>query len=423
MTSLRISRKAKRGGACALFAATLAVTGCGSSDSSSTGASSSNTGAKSSAAIDTAALGAPKKATGAPVKIGLISAEGGQSVNYPESGTAAKAAAKYANDYLGGIGGHAVEISFCKEDSTPASARACALQMTRDKVAGVVYPVGTSGGTIASIVTKAGLPYVTVSPSSAPELTMPRAHSINGGFFSYLGAWPLYAKQQGGDSYSLLFQGAPDVVAATKPIAEARAKAAGVKVTLVGVAPGTPDATPQVTAALQGDPKGVATAFDTNTCISVIRAFARAGSKAELWNSAQCVTKAVQDGTGQKVIDDSLSFDVADPEDKTYQAVMAKYGATAEGFPMFGYEAMLALITGANAGGIGADVTPATVEKAISSAKDVPFPSIKGATFTCDGKQMAGMPSVCGDTMMIADIENGKPTNFRVFMNKGQAVK
>jgi len=53
-------------------------------------------------------------------------------VSIPEIGDAAEATAKYANDYLGGVGGHPIQIVRCADKADGASATACANQFVQD---------------------------------------------------------------------------------------------------------------------------------------------------------------------------------------------------------------------------------------------------------------------------------------------------
>ena len=66
-----------------------------------------------------------------PIKIGFINVEGGQ-VSFPEASAAAKAAEGMVNEYLGGVQGHPLEISFCNIVTGDEDAQKCAQQFTND---------------------------------------------------------------------------------------------------------------------------------------------------------------------------------------------------------------------------------------------------------------------------------------------------
>ena len=123
-----------------LAAATVAgAAACSSSSSgtaNSSGGGSTATPSSSSSSIPAALTGyfPGKKATGTPVKIGLINNEGSSPVAEPSTGDAAVAAADYANAELGGVAGHPIQVDRCSENEDTASATACANKMVQDKV-------------------------------------------------------------------------------------------------------------------------------------------------------------------------------------------------------------------------------------------------------------------------------------------------
>src|ERR1700710_577358 len=90
--------------------AVSALAACGKSTSGGSGGGGTNTKGPSAAPTNDAKYFPGKKATGSPVKIALIVNSGGTAVNQPETGQAAVAAIKYANDNLGGMAGHVIDI-------------------------------------------------------------------------------------------------------------------------------------------------------------------------------------------------------------------------------------------------------------------------------------------------------------------------
>ncbi len=175
-----------------LCALAFAVAACGGDDNSSSGSG------KSTTTVDLAALGTPNKATGSPVTVGMIS-ESGSGAN----GTGAlvvqgaKMAVKWANDYQGGLAGHELELFICENQATPAGGQDCANQMVQKKVAAVVTPFTGQGAAEVPIITKAGIPYITLSGASAEELTTDGSFALTGGFPSVLGAYALRREGEG----------------------------------------------------------------------------------------------------------------------------------------------------------------------------------------------------------------------------------
>src|SRR5262245_43551420 len=78
------------------------VSACGGGDNSTSSATTEGTGTTASAAD---LLGPVNKASGEPVKIGMVSDGATQAYDNTDELRAAQAAAKYWNEHKGGIGG------------------------------------------------------------------------------------------------------------------------------------------------------------------------------------------------------------------------------------------------------------------------------------------------------------------------------
>ena len=90
----------------------LTLAGCGGS---------SDSGDSGTADVD---LGTVNKATGTPVKVGFIGDAEAGSGALGNAIAAAEASAKYANEYLGGLSGHKIELVTCSTEATPSTATA-----------------------------------------------------------------------------------------------------------------------------------------------------------------------------------------------------------------------------------------------------------------------------------------------------------
>ncbi|MBL7499920.1 ABC transporter substrate-binding protein [Frankia sp. CNm7] len=112
-------------------------------------------------------------ASGAPVKLMVISAIGTAGSNYPDMLAATKAAVRGLNE-RGGIKGHQVELVHCDEKNDPEAAKACAQRAVDENVLAVVNEVSASGG-IMPILEAASIPSIGSSGISADlsELSSP----------------------------------------------------------------------------------------------------------------------------------------------------------------------------------------------------------------------------------------------------------
>jgi branched-chain amino acid transport system substrate-binding protein len=408
-----------------LAAATLAgAAACSSSSSAnSTGAtgSASATGGSASASAPAAlATYLPgKKATGTPVKIGLINNEGSSPVAEPATGDAAVAAADYANDELGGIAGHPIQVDRCSENEDTASATACANKMVQDNVAAVVIGTTGFGNTMVPIITKAGIPYVSATGSSSAELTTPGTFMWTGGFPADLGGMAKYAASQGIKKVTAYVINTPSALEGAQSVGAPLFKAAGVGFTVEPVPFGVADATPQVTAGLAGKPGGAAIVADAGTCTSILKALTTVSPGLPTMGNTSCLNTSTLTALGTAMngvrIMGRSDTQSGDPEAQLYRYVMAKYypNDSPSGDAVTGYQGMLGLVRALST--LTGDPTPATITTSIKAATNVPVPAGAGLTFTCNGKAMAGLTSNCSAGDVVLTVQGGKATDPQVF--------
>jgi branched-chain amino acid transport system substrate-binding protein len=411
-TASRRRRTAAAGIAAAVVL--LGATACADSSSDDSDAKSAD------AAVSAAPDGTfPGKAAGSDtIKIGVISPEGGSAVSQPEGRVAAEAAIEYANKNLGGIGGFKIEPVVCKEAEDPASAADCANQMVEQKVAGVVVLNTAQGAAMAPIITKAGIPYTAYQGASAEELTGNPAFMWTAGFAGVLGGMAKYAVTNGVKEVTLFVTDAPAVTGGAAAFGDPAFKAAGVKLNIVPIPLGTPDATPQVSAGIKSKPGAIGIVGDATMCTSTLKGLGTVGYQGDKLIISQCLDTSVQKAAGDalegsKVLATTDGI-TDDAEAKLYRAVMGKYapsGAPVTGAAETGFQSMLGFIRAAQ------DVTDPSapaVASAIKGAKDVPLPLGHGGTFTCDGKALPGLTAVCSNIVLVGTWADGNIADYQL---------
>ena len=351
------ARRALRPAALILLTATTltAAAACSSSSSSSTPSSAWHVRRRGTASAATTSAGLAKylpgkKATGTPVKVGLINNEGSSPVAEPSTGDAAVAAADYANAELGGIGGHPIQVIRCSENEDVASATACANEMVQDNVA--VVDIGTTGlgGTMVPIITKAGIPYVSATGASPAELTTPGTFMWTGGFPSDLAGMATEAHMHGYKKVTAFVIDTPGALAGAQEIGTPAFKADGVTLTIESVPEAVADATPQVTAGVGDSPGAVAIVADASTCTSVLQALSTVDPTLPVYANTSCLNSSTLTALGSAMngvkIFGRSDTESNDPEAELYRYVMAKYypSANPSGDSVTGYQGMLGLV-------------------------------------------------------------------------------
>jgi len=405
----------------------LVASACSSSKSSSSASSTPTSGGGASDV-----LGPSKAATGTPVKIGYITDGKGQSIDDSSEVPAAQAAAKYANEHLGGIAGHPIELDVCDDHQTPAGTTDCANQMVTDKVPVVLNNVTGNGDPLLKNIAAANIPLVAYASSVQSILFSKDAYVLTNGITAAF-AGPAKIGQLAGAKHGAVF--VIDVPAASGP---AKAldppifKNAGiVPVDVVPIAPGTADMTPQVQAELGKSPDIVQVFGDVTFCTSALKALKTLGYSKTLVLIAQCIdansAKSIPGGyAGMKLVT-SYSTDPADPDVKLYKAAMAQYspGANpyANGVTPGGFATVLGLVRGMSGLTTG-DVTSDSVASTLTAMAPVPLPFGGGATFQCNRQQVTITPAICSTGALAATLDqNGQPQGAFEPLDAGPLLK
>jgi branched-chain amino acid transport system substrate-binding protein len=414
MTHVRITSPTTKStlgrlGLIALVPAFALATACGGSDSDDS----------ASSAIEAPASAFPDQpATGTPIKIGLINPEGGPAISQPSNREAAEAVVQYANANLGGIAGHPIELVPCASKEDPASNRDCANQMVEAGVTAVVVTTTGHGDAMAPIITKAGIPYMAPSAASSAELMSPNSYALTGGFPGTLKSMASYAAENGYKKVTTFVTDTGSVVPTTKALGGPAFEAAGVELQVIPIPLGTPDATPQVSSGISGDVQGVAVVGDSTMCTSVLKSLGTLGATQDKMLIQPCLDPATIEAVGD-ALEGAHVFTTADlnsdnEEAVLYRSVMQKYSpdTNTAGYTYTGYQGLLGLVRATQ--GLTGDPTPASVNAAIKSAKNVALPAGNDITFTCDGSAVPNLPAICGSELVTVTIEDGKPIDPQV---------
>lgn len=392
-----------------VLAAALAVSACAGTDD----------GATPSVQYGATTELPAKPASGTPVKIGFVSAEGGPLGQLPDARAAAEAATKYVNENLGGVAGRPIDLVVCKEKEDPASARDCGNQLVAAGVVAVVAPAIGQGDAIVPVVAGAGVPYVTTVGPSGAEMTSPNSFVLSGGVPAAFAAAAKYSGSKGYKRVVILANDAGSVVASIKMLADPSFQGAGVAVDTIGVPVGTPDMTPQVSAALSQNPDAVFLVGESGLCTAVLRSLDTLAAKVDKLAVSTCVGQDVAEATGPAAVEGTHVFSSAemvsdDPDTVLFRTVMAKYAPQTDiyGFAFSGYQPLLGLVRAIQ--NVQGEYTPASVLAAVKSAQQIPVPLSKGLTFTCDGQQVFVLTSVCGRGAIVTTVRDGKSTDPQV---------
>ena len=368
------------------------------------------------------ALGKPDPAKGTPVVVGMISDGGSGTVGTaPLVEQGAKMAVAWANAYRGGLGGRPINLFICENDSTPAGGQDCANQMVQKGVVVVVEPFTGQGPTEVPIIVKAGIPYLTLSGSTTEETTTKGAYSITGGLPGVLAADAAVAKSKGYKKFAMLTVNVPEATQPTDTLGVQAFKKAGVGFKAIPVNLGTADITPQLESAVQWGANAIGMTGDLTLCSSFFKAYQTLGLTLPRYVLSTCVDPSIINSSLDSVMAGSIISSpgvTSSPDYATYAAMTKKYAPSVNPSPNVstnqsdGASAVWTLINAMQ--GFHGAVTKESVNKQIETAKNVVEPLSDGATFTCNGKVIPSLPSVCSVATLIGTLKaNGQATDLK----------
>jgi branched-chain amino acid transport system substrate-binding protein len=379
--------------------------------SSSSGSSSSSTGSQDSPAAP-AVLGTPKPAAGTPVRIGYMTDGKTASIDDSSEIPAAQAAVKYINSYLGGIDGHVLSLDVCDDQQTPSGATDCGNQFVTDKVPVVLYNASGQGGMLFKVLAAAHIPLVAYDSVDEPTLLAKTgAYVLTNALTANFAGPAKIAELAGATRAADIVIDVPAASGPAKQLDPIIYKNAGVAVDVIAIPPGTADMTPQIEAELTKNPDQLAVVGDVTFCTSAIKAIKTVAFTKPVVIIQQCITSTSAAGipggyAGFKLVA-TATTDRNDPDVKVYVAAMKLWepdtppfvnGVTAGGWAtVVGFARAMS--------GLSGDVTPASVEAAISSMSPEPLPFGAGITFQCNGDQVSILPAMCSTGALEATLD------------------
>ncbi len=375
------------------------------------------------AASSDSALGTKTPAKGTPVKIGLITDGKTSGTDNTIETPVTEAAVKWINQYRNGVGGHPIDLDICTDGGDPSKSADCANQMIQDDVAAVVFGSNQFALNSWTPLHDAGIP-VFIFAAGTPQLLADTASTF------VFGAGPSAfqnliigtAKAQKTKKATAVVI---DVPAATQIFADPSVyKKAGLDFSMVPVALGTADMTPQMQKVVTDNPKGVVHVVGNDSfCIAAFNGLRTAGFEGKVTAIPQCFSDATRTAVpaeflkGIKITASSPVDTPKDPSIKQYYAVLDKFGASDVDKSRQTGLSMFEGITGLNVAtqNLKGEATPASI---IAAAKAMPWsvlPGSGGYHVRCNGKADPTVPATCTAATLLATLgADGKATKYTV---------
>jgi branched-chain amino acid transport system substrate-binding protein len=415
--SHRRSRKAAIAGL-AVLALTGAAACSSKDDEDSTGTTTAGAAGEGETTETTGApaadlLGPENAATGDPITIGYVTDGADASFGSDEDQVATfEATVQYANEHLGGINGHPIEIEHCQTGNTPAGATQCAVDLASAGVAAVLVAVSSQDGTLFEGFAGSGIPYFTYTSANQSILLGAGAFLVTNPI-SQIAVPGLLAQEQGVDKVGFILI---DVPAATGPITAIATPIFAnldTELQIIPIAPSVADMTPQIQEAISGGSElfTVTGADDFNiNGVNGLRQLGFTGT-VFLGNPGQAVLDALTTFEGL-VGGGTFTSDPSDPDVQLLEAVLAEFSDLEPGEGDKGAFATALGFVRALTGSTDA-VDAATITAALGSMPEVDLPLGGGITFQCGTAPVSFAPSICStDVLQWSYTEDGEQTDF-----------
>jgi branched-chain amino acid transport system substrate-binding protein len=338
-----------------------------------------------------------------PITIGWINQQGGQVEIGRFATNGAELAIKYANEELGGVGGHPVQLKTCFIASAEEEGTTCGQQMVADRNVSVVLEGGVAIGTQSLYSTIGGAKPVIAGVAATPiDAAQPNAVILFGDATHILGPFGTYAKDVlKAKTAALVYPNVAGVIEGAKAINEGL-KAAGVQVKMVGYSAAQTDLIGPLTSAGAQTADMVIPYSNAAGCVNLAKGLKQLGitDAKKIVSAPLCLNGQVRAGLGDFpiwtfAIASSLFGDATDPGMPAYTEVTQKYGTpdtAPDPWNIVAFAQVLTTIKFLNE--IGPDkITPQAV---LAKAKEFKGPLALGAPELQCGKY-TDAPAVCND--------------------------
>ena len=338
-----------------------------------------------------------------PILLGMINNEDTPFGSYPEVRAAAEAAATWVNTELGGVDGRPIEILTCISQFDVEQSQQCALELQQ---AGVVAFVGgvdvTSNGSYP-VIEQNGLAVVGGIPANLVEQRSPNAFFFSGGIAGGATAMVAHAAESGAERVVLAFGELEPFEVAAREYAAVVGEDLGLDVELVPFSFSAADFVPVLTKARDVDAQAVVVLAADAACVPLMETAAALELDATLYLFGSCAAESILDAAGEAAL--GVIFNSEGPvnedeiEGAIFQDVVDRYAtepAGAAGTVGFrGFMNLYAMLLELG----GDDITSAGILDLARGSVDEP--SFWGHPYTCDGRQVPGLPALCAPQQIL----------------------
>ena len=347
------------------------------------------------------------------IVIGLINTENAPVGSFPELRRGALAAAKYVNATYGGVRGRPLQIVPCATSGTPESSQACANSLLGKHPVAVIGGVDLGAAASLPPLQSAGVPYVGGTPVATDALTSNGSFMFTGGTATEVLGEVAYATDTlHAHRMAALYVDVPGLLSQAVSLLGSIVRKKGVtQFKVVPVQSDAPDIVPALSSVAGAHPDAVLAVFPGQACTRVIQGVGSIGLKATMMYPSLCageqlLAAAGSSADGSVVASGYHPFsDASDPDVQTYVSALKRFDSSLKpsllsqaGFSdVMNLHQLLGELTG--------DLTPKALSDVLHATHG--HANFMGAPFTCDGKRIPLLRSICNTSVQISLVRSG----------------
>jgi len=339
-----------------------------------------------------------------PIRIGMINQEDTPLGSYPQVRAAVEAGVAWVNAELGGVDGHPIELHTCITRFDAEQSRTCAVQLRDAGVEAMVGGVDVTSTGSFPVIEQSGLVSIGGIPATLDEQRSADAFYFSGGDAGALAGFMAHAARHKAARVAVLYgQEVESFRVAANDYGAVVGRSLGLQVDVVPYPIFTTDFRPILEPLAASGVDAIMVLAATTACVPVMEAAATLQPKVPLFLTGACAADEIVEAAGSAangvVFNAEGPVDGANVDAALYRDVVARYatepagGAGTVGFR--GFMNLYALLRE-----VGADraSSPALAERARAA---VDHPSFWGHPYTCDGRQVPGMPALCAPQQIL----------------------
>jgi branched-chain amino acid transport system substrate-binding protein len=367
---------------------------------------------------------APIAADGEPIVIGMINQENTPAGSYPELTQGVEAAIGFVNEQLGGLDGRPIELEVCNTNFSAEGSTTCGQQFVEDGVPVVMGGIDVFGNGI-EVLADNDIPFVGGIPVSDQSVRSPNSFQWSGGSWGATIAFADYAAGELEAEKVAIVYGEFGSITESAEYARTVLDRAGVETQLVPYPILSTDISSAIQAAESGEPDAIFMLAADTGCSAGYEGMHTLGVTAQRFFTGACVSPTILGSVDPEATEGTI-FNVEGPistsgptdDAALYEAVIEQYGdgVDAMGAATVTFRAFMNLYAVMRE--LGSErSTSAGITESLSGQVDAP--SFMGHPYTCDGKQLAGLPAMCSPQQILGQVTDGELVQISDWIDVG----